>query len=88
MKKEVFKIDQNGYIMERYVAEFDNEDNLVVELEENIITIPPPSFYKPKWNGTEWIEEGTQPVQQPKKPTEIDYLLDLDFRLSMLELGL
>jgi hypothetical protein len=25
---------------------------------------------------------------KPKPPTEIDYLLDLDYRLSMIELGL
>lgn len=28
------------------------------------------------------------PMPLPPQPTEIDYLLDLDFRLSMIELGL
>lgn len=31
-----------------------------------------------------WQEEQAK----PKPPTEIDYLLDLDYRLSMIELGL
>lgn len=33
----------------------------------------------------QWKQENPLP---PQEPTELDYLLDLDFRLCMLELGL
>lgn len=34
------------------------------------------------------IIDAHDPTPLPPQPTEIDYLLDLDFRLSMIELGL
>lgn len=57
MKKEVYEIDQNGYIIERYVAEFDDEGNSIEELSNNIITVYPiDGLYRAKWNGIEWVE--------------------------------
>ena len=94
MKKEVFEIDQNGYIAEKYAVEFDQEGNPLGELTENfIIAQPPDGLYRAKWNGTEWVEDMAQEEinelnNQPREFTQEDYILDIDFRLSMIELGL
>ena len=46
--KYVRKIDENGMFI---------EDTFVEELTEFTIETPcPQGFYKPKWNGTEWVE--------------------------------
>lgn len=34
------------------------------------------------------IIDAHDPTPLPPQPTEVDYLLDLDYRLSMIELGL
>lgn len=61
MLREVFEIDQNGYITEKYVVEFDEEGNCLEELAENIVvTSPPDGLYRAKWTGNEWIEDMTQ----------------------------
>lgn len=80
MKKQVYELDANGYIKERYVAEFDEEGNCIEELARNIITIDPPNgLYRAKWTGTEWIEDMTQEEidelnNQPRELTEIERL--------------
>ena len=95
--KLVYRIDENGFL------QF-GQDLIIKETEDiptNYTNIPLPKdingnqlpFYKPHlMNGT-WVEYLTQEEidalnNQPKEPTEIDYLIDLDFRLSMLELGI
>lgn len=97
MKKVIYKIDENGYLL------FGN-DNVIeenVKVPIGYIDTPLPTdlegnqlpFYRPKWTGTKWIEDMTQEEidelnNQPKKTTTEDYLLDLDLRVSMVELGL
>ncbi len=61
MLKEVFKIDVNGFIINKFIAEFDEHGKPVKELEQNIIAVDPPQgLYKPKWDGTKWIETMTE----------------------------
>ena len=80
MKKQVYEIDEKGYISERYAVEFDEEGNPFENLAENIITvIPPEGLHRPKWTGTEWIEDMTQEEiealnNQPRELTEIEQL--------------
>jgi hypothetical protein len=98
MKKEVFEIDENGHILERHVSDFDEQGNPVNELSPNIVAISPPDgLYCAKWTGTEWIEDMSQEEidalnNQPHEPTETemlrDYVLDLDYRLILMELGI
>lgn len=58
MKKQVYEIDDNGFVVEIYVAEFDDDGNPIEDLAENIITFDPPDgLYRPKWTGTEWVED-------------------------------
>jgi hypothetical protein len=83
----VRKIDEQGFFI---------EDAFVEKITELTIETPCPSgFYKPKWNfETEtWAEGATVEYIDNLKnvaiePTHEDYLLDLDFRVSMLELGI
>jgi len=78
MKKQVYRIDKNGYLKEIYVVEFDEEGNCLKELAENIITTDiPQGLYRAKWAGIQWVEDMAQEEidalnNQPKEPTEIE----------------
>lgn len=61
MLKQVYEIDEFGYLKEISVKDFDEQGNCTEELPENIITVDPPQgLYKHKWTGIEWIEGLTQ----------------------------
>lgn len=80
MGREVFEIDMNGYVVERYTSEFDAQGNCKEELAENIITTAiPHGLYRAKWNGIEWIEDMPQEEidtlnNVPQPLTEIEQL--------------
>lgn len=89
---QVYEINTDGTIKERYVLE-ENEAK-----EKGYITKElPPGLYKAIWNGTSWEEGATEEYIkslsknntdeiQREQVTE-DYLLDLDYRISKLEIG-
>ncbi len=87
--KQVWKIDNNFYTGDSYFVD---------EPSENEVTIPIlVGYVKPIWNGVDWVEGATeQEIQEwensqdivATEPTTDDFLLDFEFRLSMLELGL
>lgn len=70
MIREVYKIDENGFIVDNYLAEFYKDEVLFkvigftddeIDISE-LITIPMPSpllYFKPKWNTSEWLEGET-----------------------------
>lgn len=74
MKKQVYEIDEYGFIAEIYVKEFDDE------LVENFIDVSPPNgLYRAKWNGFEWVEDMSQEEIDsinniPKPPSQEDRL--------------
>lgn len=89
MIKEVFKIDENGFIVYKMLVEFDEQGNCLEELASNIITVAPPSFYKSRWDGTKWVETMTEveyiatlPKPPQQEPTTAEQLMlamaDLD----------
>lgn len=94
MLKQVYKVDANGYLQEVFAKEFNEQGNCLEELAGNTIIVDPPQgLYRAKWTGVEWVEDMSQEEMdelnnQHQEPTEIDYLIDLDFRISMIELGL
>lgn len=45
-------------------------------------------FYWPRWDGKQWVEGGEAPEPVEPEPTVTDYMIDLDYRLTMQELGL
>lgn len=72
MKYFVRIIDENGF----FVC-----DEFVDEITEFTIETPcPDGFYRPKWDGTQWIEGGTAPEPIQPEPSEIDRLrADIDY---------
>ncbi len=91
MRKPVYEIDEKGYIKEIYV---ENTENTSMNL---IITDPQDGLYRPKWTGTEWIEDMSQEEidelkNRPKEPSfeelQLEYSIDLDYRISLIEMGL
>lgn len=86
-KVESYRIDKDGYYVEKYLYD---EDKVP---ESDIITPIPNNIYPPyRWTGQTWVGDGIFPVLKPTEPTEMevlrDYVLDLDFRLIMMEFGL
>jgi hypothetical protein len=95
MKKQAYEIDSNGYIKEIHVVDCNEQGIPLQLLPNNVIAIhPPDGLYRAKWTGTEWIEDMPQeeidalnaPTQT--EPTIEEYLVDIDFRVAMIELGL
>mgnify|MGYP000957589972 CR=1 FL=1 len=80
MLKQVYEIDDLGYLKEICIKEFDEHGNCKEELAENVIIVGvPQGLYRAKWTGTEWIEDMSQTEidalnNQPKEPTEIEKL--------------
>jgi hypothetical protein len=70
----VRKIDEQGYFI---------EDDFVEDITEFTIETPvPQGFYKPKWNGAEWIEGLTQSeidaIKNILTPIDVDAELESD----------
>lgn len=61
MKKQVYEIDEKGYLKEIYVSEFDENNEILDEDKQHMISATMPhGLSKPKWTGTEWNEGKTQ----------------------------
>lgn len=97
MLKEVFDIDTNGFIRNKYVAEVDIDGIILDSEKQHLISAQPiVSFFKAKWTGSEWIEGATQEEinsinnvnEVITTPSTENFLLDLDYRLSVIEMGL
>lgn len=91
MNKEVYEIDEDGFIIELYLIGPDDqlpEGNIVP------IDLPQPNFYRPKWSGEEWVEGATQEEidemtkVEPQPPTETEQrLADLELMMTELMMG-
>jgi len=103
MLKQIYKIDINGYAVtlnnelpfnQRSISSLYLEDD--EEIPEGYVQAPDTStqqLWLPKWNGENWVEGLSQAEidalnNVSQQPTDADYLLDLDFRISMIELGI
>ncbi|MCT6924833.1 hypothetical protein [Metasolibacillus sp.] len=90
---KLYKIDDNGFVVF-------GEDKILIDGEEipegyvsTYLDTSEQGYFKPRWNGTEWVEGATQEeideiTNVPTEPTQDDFLLDLELRVTMLELGL
>lgn len=57
----------------------------VYNVPEDCVEVAPPSFYKAKWDGDEWIEVGEAPPEPPHKVTNREMIEQLqDEALSMM----
>ena len=80
--KMVYRIDENGYFMEDVILKQGEE------IPSDCVTERPPQpCYKPRWTGTEWIDEGEPPGPKPKPPTYEERLEALEQAMLELILG-
>lgn len=91
MKKQVYEIDELGYLKDIYVKEFDEQGNCTEELAENIVaTDIPQGLYRSKWTGTEWVEDMPQAEIDAKNNVprtlteEQQRLLDLETAMTQV----
>lgn len=80
MNREIYQLDENGFISEIYLGSFDEDGKLIDPIfnDEDIIicltTLPQPLlFNKPKWNGSEWVEGESE---EEKTEREAQQLLE------------
>lgn len=75
-----YKVDSQGYIVDNYVIGGD------IAVPDGFITVQLPQpllFYRPKWNGAEWIEGATQEEideitkGESLQPTETEQTIEL-----------
>lgn len=81
--RQVYRMDQDGYYIEPVIL-FDDDEAVPADCVE----IMPPSFYKAKWNGEEWIETGEKPVPVDPyvSPEERIIALEKENRMYKLKL--
>lgn len=79
---QVFEIDENGYFIR------DVELKAGEKLPNNYIEIQPPQgLYRARWNGSEWVEEGTPPEPKPRGKTQLEILQETVDMLVLDNLG-
>lgn len=100
MKKIVYQLTPDGFILERHVADINTDGVIIDDDKINFITIDPPNtIYKPRYVGTQWVEgeteaeksvrESNQLIESLKpSPTEIsDAELEIKLITTLTELG-
>lgn len=85
--RKVLKIDVQGYFIEDVLIE--NEGSVPSDCVD---TVCQEGFYKPKWNGTEWVEgltlgEIDTIVTTPHPKTELEILKETVDMLVLSSLG-
>ena len=61
--KQVYRMDEEGFYIEPVVIPQGGE------MPSDCVEIPPPSFYKARWQGGQWIETGEAPEAVQPIPT-------------------
>jgi hypothetical protein len=92
--KHIYQVDSGGFIEEVFLGEFDNEGKLIDPFGDYVTTdLPQPlPFYRSKWDGSEWVEGGTeeelakykeQQLLENLKPSEQE-ITDADLEIKIL----
>lgn len=97
---KLLKIDENGMFIEDVIVKEiptvtheDEEGNLTLIPDPQFIQTPcEGGFYKPKWNGTEWVEGLSQAEidaikNTPQPKTDVEKLQEIVDMLLMDSLG-
>ena len=77
MRKEIYKTDNNGFIVNKYIGNF-NEHGILISPKGNYIIEPLPQpleLHIPRWNGVEWVEGETEEDRNKREYNE--YLASL-----------
>lgn len=56
MLKEVYEIDEFGFVIDAHVAEVDDLNNILDYTKIKMIPVGYQGLNKPRWNGSEWTE--------------------------------
>lgn len=74
MKKQVYEIDEQGFLLKIHTADIDENGNILDEDKQGFIVIDiPVGLWKKKWTGSEWIEGETE---EEKAEREAQQLLE------------
>lgn len=60
----------------------------VYTIPEDCVEVAPPPFYKPRWDGEQWVEEGERPADPPHVPTPEEKIAAQEEEITMLEMAL
>lgn len=80
MYKNIYEIDENGFLTAIFLIGFDKKGNPVEPLPEHYVTEDPPQgLYRARWTGEEWAEDMTEEEIQelnnrPREPCELTRL--------------
>lgn len=93
MKKQVYEIDEQGFLLEIHTANVDENGNILDEDKQGFIGIDiPVGLWKKRWTGTEWIEGETveersereeQQLLESLKPS-LDEIANAELEIKML----
>lgn len=94
MHKHIYQVNNAGFIEEVFLGEFDDDGKLIDPVGEYVTTdLPQPlPFYRPKWDGTKWIEGATkvelekhkeQQLLEDLKPS-VKEIMDADLEIKIL----
>ncbi|WP_409370302.1 hypothetical protein [Lysinibacillus sp. 38-6] len=58
MHKHIYQVNSDGFIEEVFLGQFDETGKLIEPIGEYVTTdLPQPlPFYRPKWDGIQWVE--------------------------------
>lgn len=98
MRDQVYQIDENGFLTNIYVVDFNEDGSPLDELPSNFITLrPPDGLYRARWTGVEWVEDKTPEefeydrMVESLNPTQEDItnaLFEIKVLNTLLEVGL
>ncbi|MFJ7646940.1 hypothetical protein ACIQ1H_05300 [Lysinibacillus sp. NPDC097279] len=94
MHKQIYKVNNGGFIEEVFLGEFDENGQLIDPIGEYVTTdLPQPLlFYQPKWDDTQWVEGATeeelvkhkeQQLLDNLKPS-VEEITDADLEIKIL----
>lgn len=75
MYKNIYEVDESGFLKAIFLIGFDKKGNPVEPLPEHYVTEDPPQgLYRARWDGEEWAEDMTEAEIQelnnrPREPT-------------------
>lgn len=72
LRKHVYEVDENGFFVEMYLANVDEEGNILDEDKQGFVTVDYPSgLWKRKWTGTEWVEGESQSEKEERETQQL-----------------
>lgn len=90
MKKIVYEIDNQGFIIESYVSEVDTDGQPIDSPQDYVTHNTPDGLYRPKWTGEKWVE-GATPEEideftklKPGPPTDQERIANLENTILFL----